>query len=205
MKLWLGSYLLFLCVMYGCTGKKVMQTIVGDDKDCGTLATVRDYTGLDACRFLLELEDGTRLIPVELVNQDFLFSEGQTIKINYKPMKDVVTACLTSAMPVEVSCIQELKPGTKPGQEFLKRDCKEIEVPLTVSWMNKLIIRNKVSEVKKAYQGDQPFYAFYGNVYLTVYSCTGTEICESLISDTKSTCLAKLQHMEALKSIWVQK
>ena len=63
--------------------------------ECAEEATVRDYTGLDACRFLLELKDGTRLIPVELSDKEFLFSEGQLVKISYKKMKDVVTACLT--------------------------------------------------------------------------------------------------------------
>lgn len=200
---WLLIFMLVNC----STPQKTSQGegSVAVESTCNTLATVKDYTGLDACRFLLELKDGSRLIPITLSDKEFLFSEGQTVKINYKIAKDIVTACLTAATPVEILCIQQIKPGDNAGQEFMKRECKETDVPLTVSWMNKLIIRNKVTEVKRAYHGDQPYYAFYGNVYLSVYNCVGNLVCESLLNDKKAACPAKLAAMEDLKSIWAQK
>ncbi len=197
--------LLTMVFIIGCTTPKVVQNPTPTIQTCNTQAVVRDYTNLDACRFLLELQDGSRLIPVQLSDIEFLFSEGQVVKINYQVMKDVVTACLTAAIPVEISCIQQIKPGEKPGQVFMKRACNETDVPLAVSWMNKLIIRNKVTEVKKAYIGEKPYYAFYGNVYLSVYSCIGTLVCESPLKAKESSCQAKLNNMSDLKSIWALK
>ncbi|MEP7320732.1 MAG: hypothetical protein ABI761_02395 [Saprospiraceae bacterium] len=195
-------FIVFILIQLSCGSQKPLQN--NSAGTCDTEANVLDYTGLDGCRFLLELKDGTRLIPVELDDNTFLFSENQVIKIKYNLMKDVVTACLTSAVPVNITCIQEVKPGTKSGQEFLKRDCIDTETPLSLSWLNKSIIQNKVSEVKKGYINTTPYYILEGNAYRRVYTCKGDLVCE-YETKTKSSCQAKFESLKDFKSIWAQK
>ena len=192
-------FLFSIANLFACGQNKSLQATNPDG--CDTQAKVLDYTGLDGCRFLLELKDGTRLIPVELADKNFLFSEGQIVQIKYSLLKDVVTACLTAALPVSVTCIKEVKPGTKQGQVFLKRDCLDTETPLSISWMNKLVIRNKVTEVKKGYLNADPFYLFFGNVYVQIYNCTGEAVCEYELKST-SSCKSKYDVLTDLKSVW---
>lgn len=167
-------------------------------------ATVRDYTALDGCRFLLELKDGTRLLPVELSNPDFLFSEGQLVKISYSEVKGLMTTCMSGAMTVKLECIEEIKPGEKKGQLFIKKECFDTQAPLTIAWMNKAILRNRVSEVKKGYLQEEPQYVLFGNINVMVFSCTGQLICEYPLN-TKSTCETPVENLKDLKSVWTQK
>lgn len=192
----------FVLFILSCSAKKAVQN--STSSICDTQAIVRDYTGLDGCRFLLELKDGTRLIPVELSDPSFLFSEGQIIKFKYTSMKDVVTACLTAAIPVRLSCIEEIKSGIKTPQEFLKRDCIDTETPLGIAWMNKLVIRNKITEVKKGYLNADPYYFFIENVHIMVFNCKGDMACE-YEKNAKSSCEAKYSILNDLKSLWAQK
>jgi len=172
---------------------------------CSTEAKVLDYTGLDGCRFLLELKDGTRLLPIYISDPEFLFSEGQVVKIDYKLQKDVVSACLTAALPANINCIQELKPGEKEGQFFLKRECIDTDAPLAHAWVKKMVMRNKVTEIKRAYKESQAVYIMFGNVNVQVFSCYGDIICEYSKNDANSSCEAKAQQYSNIESVWAQK
>lgn len=55
-------------------------------------ATVIDFSGVDACRFLLQLEDGTRLQPENL---DSVFEKNATLVwVKYYPQKNAVSICM---------------------------------------------------------------------------------------------------------------
>jgi hypothetical protein len=88
----------------------------------GTLATVKDLTGLDGCGFVFELTDGTRLEPVRLfycgtpplpkeVTEDPLYNfeltDGKKVRINYVEANDVATICM-AGKTVRITCIEEV-------------------------------------------------------------------------------------------------
>lgn len=193
-------------IIFHLTGVDLVKVVTPEYglAKCKVDATVRDYTALDGCRFLLELKDGTRLLPVELSDPAFLFSEGQLLKINYSEVKDVVTSCSTAAIPVKIECIQEIKPGEKKGQVFFKKECFDTPAPLSVAWINKLILRNRVTEVKKGYLNNEPQYILYGNVNIMVFSCTGDLLCEYPWNATDN-CATPVEELKDLRSIWTQK
>ena len=72
MKLVLHLLLSFFII--SCSTSKVANAPL--PSGCTTEAKVLDYTGLDGCRFLLELKDGTRLLPISLSDPEFLFCPG---------------------------------------------------------------------------------------------------------------------------------
>lgn len=197
-------YTIFFFVFIYCSGPKIANSTQANS-NCTTEAKVLDYTGLDGCRFLLELKDGTRLLPISLSDPEFLFAEGQQIKIDYNLQKDIVTACLTAALPVNITCIQEIKAGEKPGQLFLKRDCIDTDAPLAHAWVKKMVMRNKVTEIKRAYKESQAVYIMYGNVNVHIFNCYGDIICEYPKNDTKSSCEAKSKQYRNTESVWAQK
>lgn len=171
---------------------------------CKVDAKVLDYTALDGCRFILELKDGTRLMPVELSDREFLFSEEQQVKINYTEAKEVVSTCMTAAIPVKIECIQQVKEGIKPGQVFFKKECYDTDAPLNVAWLNRVILRNKVTDVKRGYADQKPFYILYGNVNVMMFNCTGGLECEYALTSL-SPCSERVESLSNLKSVWSQK
>jgi len=92
------------------------------DCDSPVSATLRDFTGLDGCGFVFELEDGTRLEPVRImlfcgtpplpkeVTEDplygFEFVDGKKVKIGYKEWEDSVSICMAGPI-VKINCIEE--------------------------------------------------------------------------------------------------
>lgn len=88
------------------------------DSSCTTSATVRDLTGLDGCRFIFELEDGTRLEPQgnpsdapgsknpEDPLTGFNFAEGKLVRIGYYE-SDNGSICMVGK-PVRITCLQEI-------------------------------------------------------------------------------------------------
>jgi hypothetical protein len=89
----------------------------------GTLATVKDLTGLDGCGFVFELTDGTRLEPMRLMFcgtnplpkevtedplYDFQFLDGKQVRIGYEEINDAASICMAGKI-VKITCIEEIK------------------------------------------------------------------------------------------------
>ena len=89
----------------------------------GTLATVKDLTGLDGCGFVFELTDGTRLEPMRLMYcgtpplpkevtedplYDFQFVDGKQVRISYDEIEDAASICMVGKI-VRITCIEEVE------------------------------------------------------------------------------------------------
>lgn len=64
------SMTLFSCMKQACSD--------------GVKATMKDLAGLDGCGYVLELEDGTRLEPLNLNEFDFTPKDGVKLRVTYK-------------------------------------------------------------------------------------------------------------------------
>jgi hypothetical protein len=97
-----------LSVVTSCTSK----TDGAESPKCQTTATVKDLTGLDGCRYVLELQDGTRLEPVldeagqEPSVKGVLLRDGMKVTLTYTEAKDRLSACMAGKI-VEVTCFSE--------------------------------------------------------------------------------------------------
>ena len=87
---------------------------------CSTPATVRDFTGLDGCGWVFELQDGTLLEPLRLLRcgtpspskeanedplQDFVFEAGKRVFISYTETLSP-SICMVGPV-VKITCISE--------------------------------------------------------------------------------------------------
>ena len=91
--------------------------------ECTTLATVKDMRGLDGCRFILVLDNGERLQPVQIFRcgnepagqtgnnplRQFELKDGQRVKIGYKE-STMPTICMFGKT-IELTCITEVSPA----------------------------------------------------------------------------------------------
>jgi hypothetical protein len=81
----------------------------GKQKDstgsCKTQGTVQDFTGLDGCRLLIVTEDGKKLLPGSILDEDFQLEAGQEISFDYRPV-DMMSVCMAEDEIVEITCIK---------------------------------------------------------------------------------------------------
>lgn len=67
---------------------------------------VKDYTGLDGCGFIIELENGDKLEPVRIADSNFVFHDGQKVIFTYTELKDVGSFCMVGKI-VQIESIRE--------------------------------------------------------------------------------------------------
>jgi len=75
---------------------------------CLNKGTVRNYTGLDGCSWIIELDNGLKLNPVKF-DAPFTFYDNQRIEFSYVELKDINTDCMVG-IPVEIKCIKDIEP-----------------------------------------------------------------------------------------------
>ena len=90
-------------------------------KGCSTRAIVRNYTGLDGCGYVFELEDGTRLEPIRVLFcgtppvpkeqledplYNFLPIDGKEVLIDYE-ISTSPSICMLG-QTVRITCLTEI-------------------------------------------------------------------------------------------------
>ncbi len=67
--------------------------------------TTNDLTGLDGCTWVLTLEDGTRLEPINLKTYIPTPVEGEKVWVSLAPAKNMASICMVGPM-VEITCLE---------------------------------------------------------------------------------------------------
>jgi len=104
-----------------CFGQWMCYEICVIDSCCETIARVKDFSNLDGCGIVLELEDGTILIPEKRVYVQapkpeddpayyFEFVAGDTVCIASKKV-DLMTSCM-AGQNVFLTCIKKISKGS---------------------------------------------------------------------------------------------
>lgn len=88
--------ILLFSSLLSCAVVKSSETVTGIP------ATVIDYSELDGCRFLLKLEDGRKLEPVNLENK--YMKDGLRVLITWKNAEGM-SICMAGTM-VEITSIR---------------------------------------------------------------------------------------------------
>jgi hypothetical protein len=102
--------LLFLfCLIFTTNCKTKKDAPDNEYSECKTFATVKDFTGMDGCQFLIILENGDKLLPAKLNDENFEFKDGQKIRFDYKEIKDFMSICMVEEMAIKITCIKELE------------------------------------------------------------------------------------------------
>jgi hypothetical protein len=66
--------------------------------------TIRDYTGLDGCAFVIELANGEVVEPGMVHDSTFVFEDGKKVWFSYRSLP-AASVCMVGEV-VEVLCIQ---------------------------------------------------------------------------------------------------
>jgi hypothetical protein len=75
---------------------------------CITNGTIKDFTGLDGCKFLIVLENGDKLLPAKVSDESFEFTDGQKIRFDFVELEDAMSICMAEKMIIEITCIKAI-------------------------------------------------------------------------------------------------
>jgi hypothetical protein len=76
------------------------------EKSNESIGTVKDFTGLDGCKILIVLEDGTRLEP-QVLPQGATLIVDRKVAVKYKQLTDRMSICMTGPI-VEITSLRYL-------------------------------------------------------------------------------------------------
>ena len=164
---------LLLAFITACYPKKETSNSTTPGK-CDTMATVKDFTGLDGCKLLIVLDNGDKLLPAKVNDKSFTLKDGQRIKLGYKKIDGMASICMAEKMSIEVTCI-ELVSEDIPA----KPECFETKNPMSVGWM-----KAKVRDLAPSQIIRYDFLDGWAYLYKTdskrnyVYDCQGNLLCE---------------------------
>lgn len=182
------TLLAVLAMLAGCCTSKNANSDA-----CTSTGTVRDFSGLDGCQILIELDNGDLLNPAVLPEGARL-TPGERISFSYKILSDRMSICMAEKHIVEITCLQPWDPP--------QAWCADVSNPFEVPWMNDAFDRlNPVQIVRFRKQG-QVWYLFRAIDLQYLYDCRGNLICSG-DNSTEDACFR--DHVAPLgkgKIIW---
>ena len=145
-----------------CSSKKANQ------EECNLHGTVRDFSGLDGCGLLIELDNGDLLNPAVLP-EGVSLRNGQRISFSYKVLPDRVSICMSEKAIVEITCLKEFRSG--------QTGCTDTENPFEVPWMDRAFDLHNPVQILKFTAGQEARYLFRAVGEEWLYDCHGTLVC----------------------------
>ncbi len=97
---------------YGLSESAIISCVEVLPPYCEFTGTVRDYTGLDGCGFVIELDNGKILEPV-IVDTPFVFRDNQRVRLSYIKIPDMASTCMAGIL-AEITCIQVIGDSIWP-------------------------------------------------------------------------------------------
>jgi hypothetical protein len=98
-----------LLLIFIIAGTALLTTGCPEDScEGGVDGLLIDYTGLDGCRWIIELKSGERLEPVNLQQLDFEPADSLPVRIIYTEAADMMSICMVGKM-VHINCIEVIK------------------------------------------------------------------------------------------------
>lgn len=186
--------LIFLFVFTLAFGCKTRRQPAGDN--CEVLGAVKDFSKLDGCGLLIELENGDLLNPVR-VPEGLKLEAGQTIRFSYKVLEDMMSVCMREKAAVEITCLKIVgETQTAPG------NCVDTTNPFSVPWMDKALDRHNPNQVIKYKFGGEWGYLFKAIPTSYLYDCEGRLLCETQGDQNDDCHVRYLNRFTKGKIIW---
>lgn len=114
----------------------------------GYMGTVVNYTGLDGCGYVIELDNGKKLEPAEYP-EHFQFYDGQRVSLTYKVRNDLMSTCMVG----EIVEITEIENTGCPLYSVMPFGQKIDELPSDPLIIQSITLENGCLKIKLGYSG----------------------------------------------------
>jgi len=172
----IAQVLSFLLVISACSSSKVTEPNgkAQKTKDCNTIVTAKDFTGLDGCKLLLVTTDGKKFL-LGRSFEDKKIEAGKVYKIGYEVVQGQLSACMAEDAMIFLNCLEEIEPD-RPEL----RDCYTQDDVMEIPFLKKIIEKNQPQRIiRHAFRGGAA-YSIYVQRSRMLFDCQGNNMCEDL-------------------------
>lgn len=172
--------LLFLILLVACRSAKHSSTV------CGNTFTVVNKNDLDGCGFLLKDSKGNLYKPIESIQPNFQFKEGQLLDVRYQELKGLMSTCLAEKGSIKITCLN-----------VIQQPCPSFKSASDLSWLVDLC--KKVKPNRLTYYedpSDRYYFQLRTNANYFLYDCEGNMTCSYPVADTTNDCNKKIKTFE---------
>ena len=169
---------------------------------------VRDYTGLDGCGFIIELVNGDKLEPVEVIDTNFVFMDGQRVLVTYTELTNLPSICMVGIMVrIETIRLTSCTPFNHADPSKLPKDSFILD---------SLAINGDCLDLTVHYSGGCEAHDFQLTELQTLMASTygmlpvlllshdaNNDMCEAWIQDYTSFNLSELQNPGADSTLFI--
>ncbi len=178
------------------------QTPISQTTKCKIPGVVKDYTGTDGCKFLIEMANGEKWLPNKINDASFELANGQNIIFGYKEVVDAISVCMAESKVIEITCIREVtEKVTKPDND---RNCVDASNPMTVKWMAQVIRAENPSRITKYTYLDGWAYMVITTSSRSLYDCKGKKLCPDASGDPRACLTPYLSSLTDPIQIYVE-
>ncbi len=178
--------LLIPLLLFGCKTKKEVGTT--KMAACDTEGTIKDFTGLDACTFLIVDRKGKKYLAAEGVG-DFKMVNGQKINFSYTVLKDMMSSCMAEDYIVKLTCIEAI------GEPPVAKECVKVSTPYKCDWLKELNDKYRPYQINRYDYLDGYAYFFSSREMNYLYDCQGDMICKYEAKE-KGHCAARVSNLQ---------
>ena len=189
-------FFILISLFFGILSCDTTKATVPSGTECSTKGVVKDMTGLDGCKFLIQTEDGKLLLPVEISNSRFKLVDGDQIAFDFVQNKEVQFGiCQAEDMMVNITCIRSLTNSKVD-------DCVDTNSPAKVKWLGDLIDKYNPQRISKYPYNNDLLYLIEAKPNSFAYDCKGKLVCE--ITEPKDDlCLEQVKSLGKAQIIYV--
>lgn len=125
------------------------------------------------CGLLLSMPNGTILQPISFPDTDFIFEDGQNVRVSFLERKSVESDCDKAQIMVELTCLE--KDWTFSDAKSDK--CEDTIDAFSIGWMKRMLHEVDVEKITKYDYRNEKAYVFEGKKGTLMSDCYGNELC----------------------------
>ncbi len=169
---------------------------------------VKDYQWINVCGFIIELVNGEKLEPVEVVDTNFVFMDGQRVVVTYTELTNLSSICMVGIMVrIETIRLTSCTPFNHADPSKLPKDSFILD---------SLVINGDCLDLTVHYSGGCEIHEFQLTELQTLMASTygmlpvlllshnaNNDMCEAWIGDYISFNLSELRNPEADSTLFI--
>ena len=162
---WTSSALLLIIFVLVSAAK--CQNTGGET--CDEVVTIKDFSELDGCGFILVTKEGKKLLPVNLDEYAVELTDGQKTTASYEVLEGAASICMSEDAIVRLHCFGIVAAGSEI--------CPPIVDPFEIDWSRDIMKEIDPIRVEEQIIRGRRIYHFIGNTEGRLLSCTGELLC----------------------------
>jgi hypothetical protein len=160
----------------GCSGQQETELF---SNSCDRVISIKDFTGLDGCGYLLEDKNVKLLLTANFDTKITGLPVGTFLYASWEAQDAMASICMKEDSIVTLNCLQN--QGAKLDNE---KACPEMIDPYKTEWAAEIMQSFEPQKVTEIANGDTKLYRFDKASGALIFDCSGTFLCFRIPPET---------------------